>query len=344
MRVAIIGYGGVGKAFIALIANKIIKLRNDGYNFQINYILNSRGGIYDPQGIDCGEVIKFSSNGQNIASYPKGGSFDLNFSKLLENNDIDVLIELTPTNKETGGAGMIHIKTALEQGIHVITANKGPILLAYNELHKIAVENNVQLAIGCTTGGALPAINAGIFDMAGSEILSIEGILNGTTNFILREMEDNDLTYNEALKKAQKLGIAETDASLDVEGFDTATKLLILTNVLMHETKTLKDISIQGITSITPLDIKSAQTENKKYKLIGRTCKVNSELIMTVKLEKLEPNHALYKVDDKNKAVSFTSDTLGNLTILGGASGVTPAAASILRYLVNIVNGYKFCR
>lgn len=344
MRVAVIGYGGVGKAFIGLIAKKAAKLYNAGYNFQINYILNSSGGIYNPQGINCKEVMEFSNNGGNISSYPSGGSFGLDFSKLLKNNDVDVLIELTPTNKETGGAGMHHIKAALNLGINVITANKGPILLAYKELHEIAVRNNVQLAIGCTTGGALPAINAGIFDMAGSEILSIEGILNGTTNFILKEMEDNDFTYNEALRKAQKLGIAETDPSLDVEGFDTASKLLILTNVLMNESKTLKDIFIEGITNITPLDIKSAKEESKKYKLIGRSYKLNNELIMTVKLEKLDPNHALYNVDNKDKAVRFTSDTLGDLTVLGGASGVIPAAASILRDLINILNGYKFSR
>ena len=344
MRIAVIGYGGIGRAFITLIANKISKLHDDGYNFQINYILNSSGGIYDPEGINCEDVIRFSNSKKNIVSYPNGGSIELNFNTLLKNNDVDILIELTPTNKETGGAGMIHIREALERGIHVITANKGPILLAYNELHEIAVKNNVQLAIGCTTGGALPAINAGIFDMAGSEILSIEGILNGTTNFILKEMEDNSVTYEEALKKAQKLGIAETDPTLDVEGFDTASKLLILTNVLMHQTKTLKDIAVDGITSITLEDMNKAKEENKKYKLMGRAYKINNELIMTVKLEKLDPNHILYGVNGKDKAVRFTSDTLGDLTILGGASGVTPAAASILRDLINIINGYKFSK
>jgi homoserine dehydrogenase len=344
MRVAVIGYGGVGKAFIALIANKLANLHNDGYDFQINYILNSTGGIYNPEGISCTDVIHFSNSGENIVNYPKGGSSELDFDTLLKNNNVDVLIEVTPTNKDTGGAGMVHIREALKKGIHVITANKGPIILAYNELHKIAVKNNVQLAIGCTTGGALPAINAGMFDMAGSEILSIEGILNGTTNFILKEMEDNSLTYDEALKKAQELGIAETDPTLDVEGFDTASKLLILTNVLMHQCKTLKDITIDGITGITPQDIKSAKDENKKYKLMARALKFNEDLIMTVKLEKLSLGHDLCNVDGKNKAVRFTSDTLGDLTIIGGASGVTPAAASILRDLINIINGYNFCK
>jgi len=342
MRIAVIGFGGIGKAFISLISNKRTTLLNEGFDFQISYILNSSGGIYDPKGINCEDVILFSNADGNIASYPNGGSPQLDFSSLLKNHDIDILIELTPTNKETGGVGMYHIKSALEHGIHVITANKGPILLAYNELHALAVKNNVQLAIGCTTGGALPAINGGIFDMAGSEIESIEGILNGTTNFILKEMEDTGITYNVALKKAQELGIAEADPTLDVEGWDTASKLIILTNVLMNENKTLNDITVEGITNITPWDIKKAKKENKKYKLIGKTERINEELTMTVKLEKVDNSDTFYLVSDKNKAVRFTSDTLGDLTILGGASGVMPAAASILRDLINILRGYKF--
>jgi homoserine dehydrogenase len=333
----------VGKAFLSLISNKRETLLNQGFDLQINYILNSSGGIYDPNGINCEDVIRFSSTDENIVSYPNGGSWELDFGTLLKNQDIDVLIELTPTNKETGGVGMLHIRSSLEHGFHVITANKGPIMLAYNELHALAVKNNVQLAIGCTTGGALPAINGGIFDMAGSEIESIEGILNGTTNFILKEMEDTGVTYNEALKKAQELGIAETDPTLDVEGWDTASKLIILTNVLMKENKTLNDITVEGITKVTPLDIKKAKKENKKYKLIGKVERIDEELALSVKLKKIHSSDTLYMVNGKNKAVRYTSDTLGDLTILGGASSVMTAAASILRDLINILRGYKFC-
>jgi homoserine dehydrogenase len=239
---------------------------------------------------------------------------------------------------------MTHIRRSLESGINVVTANKGPILLAYKELKAIAAKNQVQLGIGCTTGGALPSINGGIMDLAGAEILSIEGVLNGTTNFIIDEMENTGSTYMGALKKAQQLGIAETDPTLDVEGWDTATKLLILTNVLMNEEKTLKDISVEGITQITPMEIKECLEEGKKYKLIGRAIKEKGKIKMTVKLEKLDKDHPLYGVNGKNKAVRYISDVLGELTIIGGASGVIPAGASILRDLININRGYRFCR
>lgn len=335
MRAAIIGYGRVGRAFVNLLEDKKDYLNKEGLQIQVNYIIGRNGGVYNSEGIDLKDYTE-SGAGES----DKGVSFQ----KMLQKRDVDVVIELTPTNKETGEPGMTHIRESLESGINVVTANKGPILLAYKELKAIAVKNGVQLGIGCTTGGALPSINAGIMDLAGSDIFSIEGVLNGTTNFIINEMENTRVTYMEALKKAQELGIAETDPTLDVEGWDTAAKLTILTNVLMDEQKSLKDVFVEGITGITPEKIKNCQSNGKKYKLIGRAIKENGEVRMTVKLEKLDKSHPLYGVDGRNKAVRYLSDALGDLTIIGGASGVVPAAASILRDLVNLSRGYRFCR
>lgn len=344
MRIAIIGYGGVGRAFLQLLTNKKDELFKEGIEPRVKYVISSKGGVYDPYGIDIEKFVDYSKLNKDITNYPTGESKNITFNSLLENKDVDIVIEMTPTNVKTGEPGITHITKSLENGFHVITANKGPILLAYKKLNEIAKKNNVQLGIGCTSGGALPTINGGIIDMAGSTIQSIEGVLNGTTNFILNEMENEKVEYKEALEKAQRLGIAETNPTLDVEGWDTATKLLILTNVLMNEEKTIDDISIQGITSIKASDIYEASREGRKYKLIGRTTRKNEGLEMMVRLEKLDQDNPLFGVDGKNKAVRYTSDTLGDLTIIGGASGVIPAAASILRDLINIKRGYKFTR
>lgn len=344
MRIAIIGYGGVGRAFLQLLINKRSELLREGINPRVNYVISSKGGVYDPEGIHIDKFVDYSSLNKDITNYPIGGSQSITFNTLLENKDIDIVVEMTPTNVKTGEPGMTHIIKSLENGFHVITANKGPVLLAYRKLNEIAAKNKVQLGIGCTSGGALPTINGGIMDMAGSTIQSIEGVLNGTTNFILNEMENHKIEYSEALKIAQKQGIAETDPTLDVEGWDTATKLLILTNVLMNEEKTINDIKVQGITSITACDIEEAAKEGKKYKLVGKVTRQNEGLEMSVRLEKIDKDNPLFGVDGKNKAVRYTSDTLGDLTIIGGASGVTPAAASILRDLINIKRGYRFTR
>lgn len=344
MRLAVIGFGGVGRALIRLLEDKKETLARDGLEIRVNYIIEYYGGIWNRDGIDLPKLIAFSGREKDITKYP-GGSAEITLDTALANGDVDLAVIMTPTNKETGEPGLSFIRSLLSGGVHVVTSDKGPVLAAWNELSGLAKKNGVQLGIGCTTGGALPSVNGGMVDMAGADIQSIEGVLNGTTNFILKDMEDNGVSYEEALKKAQECGIAETNPTLDVEGWDTATKLLILTNVHMGQNKTLDDVTVEGITRLTREEVAAAAAEGKKYKLVGKTEKTEAGgLSMTVRLEKLGPDHLLYGVEGKNKAVRYTCDSLGDLVIIGGASGVTPAAASILRDIVNIHRGYRFVR
>ena len=261
---------------------------------------------------------------------------NISIQEVIKNNDIDTLIELTSTNIETGEPGLTHIKRALESKINVVTGNKGPIILKYKELKEIADKNSVELKVGCTTGGALPSINGGLYDVAGSEIQAIEGILNGTTNYILSKMTNDNVTYKESLKQAQKNGIAEANPSLDILGYDTACKIIILSNVLMDTNIKLEDIEIKGITEVTLEDIEKAKVENKKLKLIGKVEKIDNMIKAYVKPIIINENHPLYFVDYKNKGVYFKTDTLGDISIIGGASGTMNAAASILRDVVLI--------
>lgn len=344
MRLALIGFGGVGKAFLRLLQTKRESLLKEGIDAKVTYILASRGGLFCPEGVDTDALFAHLEGGGRVDNFPGFGSPHITPDYLAQNPDgIDVAIDLLPTNKATGQPGLGCVEKLLDAGVHVILADKGPAMLACHDLARRARARGVQLGLGCTTGGALPSINGGIMDLAGAEIQSIEGVLNGTTNFIIQEMEESGCTYEQALKKAQDCGIAETDPSLDVEGWDTAGKLLILTNVLMQEHKTLDDISVTGITGLTPEQIQAARAEGKKYKLLGSTCRnENGQLVMTVAPCPLSHDHPLFSADGKNKAVRYTSDTLGDLTVMGGASGTTPAAASVLRDLVNIHRGYRF--
>ena len=197
--------------------------------------------------------------------------FDIN--DIIDNNDIDTLVELTSTNIETGEPGLTHIRKSFENNINVVTGNKGPILLDYKKLKVLADNNNVELRVGCTTGGALPSINGGIYDIAGSKIQSIEGVLNGTTNYILSKMANDNVDYKEALLEAQKVGIAESDPSLDVLGYDTASKIIILSNVLMNSDLKLEDLKINGIEEVRLDNIEKAKVRGNKIKLIGKLYK-----------------------------------------------------------------------
>ncbi|MBB6623464.1 homoserine dehydrogenase [Clostridium gasigenes] len=337
MDIGVIGFGGVGKAFIELLI-----MKKDKIDIKVKYIIKSNGGIYNSNAINIEELIDFVNSGKSICEYSKWIDKDITINTIIKNRDIDTLVELTGTNIEDGEPGYTHIKLALENGINVVTGNKGPILLYYNELKDIAYNNNVQLGIGCTTGGALPSINGGLLDTAGAEILSIEGVLNGTSNYILKEMYDKKIEYSVALEEAQKMGIAEANPKLDVDGFDTASKILILANVLMGYRESISDIYIKGISEITADEVNLSISKGEKIKLIGMVYKEGNCIKCKVEPKSLKSTHPLYFVDGKNKGVYYKTDTLGDISIIGGASGTINSAASILRDIINIKNGVKF--
>lgn len=331
MNIGIIGFGGVAKAFIKLVNDKRDYLRERNLDINIKYIIRKSGGIYNREGINLEQLIS-SNFDLNIFDFKE--NIDINY--ILKNKDIDTIIELTNTNIEDGEPGLTHIKLALNNNINVVTGNKGPIVLQYKELKEIADKNKLRLEIGCTTGGALPSINVGSYDIAGSEILEIQGILNGTSNYILSEMYERNLSYNEILKKAIDSGIAEANYKLDVEGFDTACKILILANSLMNSNLTLNDLDIRGIDNIDIDFINKEKDKKNKIKLIGKVYKENQKIKAYVRPEVININHPLYFIDGKNKGVLYKTDTLGDISIIGGASGTRNAAASILRDIINM--------
>ncbi|CUN83540.1 MULTISPECIES: hypothetical protein [Clostridium] len=334
MDIGLIGFGGVGQALIKLLIDKESYLLQQ-YNLKINvkYIIKSNGGIYNASGINLSEILKVIDENINIKCHNEWKD-NLNINDIIDNNDIDTLVELTSTNIETGEPGLTHIRKSLENNINVVTGNKGPILLDYKKLKVLADNNNVELKVGCTTGGALPSINGGIYDIAGSKIQSIEGVLNGTTNYILSKMANDNVDYKEALLEAQKVGIAESDPSLDVLGYDTASKIIILSNVLMNSDLKLEDLKINGIEEVRLDNIEKAKVRGNKIKLIGKVYKKDNLVKGYVTPIEIDENHPLYCVDYKNKGIYYKTDTLGDISIIGGASGTMNAAASILRDII----------
>ncbi|WP_238905239.1 homoserine dehydrogenase [Clostridium sp. YIM B02506] len=337
MNLALLGFGGVGKSFIKLLVDKNDELIDQGLNINVVAILNSKGGVYSSDGIDLQKLC-----GLNDLSDHSLWNKNLDYREVLNSNCVDLMVELTHTNKETGEPGLSHIRYALDNRINVVTGNKGPILLAYSDLKERALKSGVSMGLGCTTGGALPSLNSGLIELAGSKILSIEGILNGTSNFILEEMESKSISFNEALELAKDLGIAESDPSLDIEGWDTAIKMTIMANVIMNKNISLKDINVEGITHLKKEDIEKAKENGFKYKLVGLISNIDNNVSIEVKPRLVEKNNVLASINGKNKGLRFKTDTLGELVVMGGASGTINAAASILRDIINIHKGYKY--
>ena len=172
--------------------------------------------------------------------------------------------------------------------------------------------------------------------LAGTDILSAEGILNGTTNYILPRMHEDRVSYEEALKEAQKMGVAEPDPSLDVEGKDTANKILLIANEVFRVSLTLNDISVEGITGITPSRIEEAKARERVIKLIGKVEKKDGRVVASVAPLELPKEHPLAAVRGTEKAISYFTDTMDRVTVSGGKSNPLGAGAALLKDIINI--------
>ena len=219
----------------------------------------------------------------------------------------------------------------------VVSANKGPFIRAYRELTGLAREKNLSLKISAAAAAALPTIDVAETCLAGAEILGVEGVLNGTTNFILTRMRTNGQSYEEALAEAQALGIAETDPTLDVEGFDTANKLALITNVCMGADLTPEDVERTGIAGMSLEDVQRASAAGKIMRLVGVSKRDEAGRVSArVAPELLSPDHPLAGVEGAEKGITYTSDTMDRVTVVGGKSDPRGAAAALLKDLINI--------
>lgn len=335
MRIGIIGLGGVGRALISLLIEKSDELITMGVKPKIVFALNSSSGCYREEGIDLKELLNHLETSRDL-SLLDGGFQGGDIHGLLDAGNLDFLIEATPTDKVTGEPALSHILSALGMGVNVVTANKGPVMLHFRRLKDLADTMGVSLGIGCTAGGALPTISSGQYDLLGARVTGIRGVLNGTTNYILTLMEEEGLEYTEALGKAQKEGIAETDPSMDVEGWDTAIKLIIIANALMGSNLKLQDASVEGIQNLKLEDVNKAIAQDKKLKLIGKVQWEGNSWNLVVAPEAVDKNDIFFGVNGKNKGIQYLTDTLGEIAVLGGASNLKGAAASLLRDLLQI--------
>ncbi|MFX1450758.1 MAG: homoserine dehydrogenase, partial [Promethearchaeota archaeon] len=228
MNIAIIGFGNVGRAFARILLEKKQDLEKQyGFQSKIIGIFEVNGAFINEAGLNLKEIVELDStqfkNHKNWKS--KAVTNDL-----IPQLNVDTVVELTHTNIETGEPGLSHIKTALNSNKHVVTANKGPLAVAFPELRELAKKNNCYLRFEATTGGAIPVFHLAETALMGNNIISIKGILNGTSNFILTQMSRQNVPFSIALKEAQELGYAEADPSLDVDGIDAACKIVIIAN------------------------------------------------------------------------------------------------------------------
>ena len=324
VRISIIGFGYVGSGVAEVIRRKREAIaRKHGIDLKIVGIADLKGVIADEQGLSE-EAIRALKAGE------KQG--DMTSLDIIRDVAHEVMVETTPTNVETGEPGLTHIITALESGRHVVTSNKGPIALEYQKLMELASKHGKEIKFEASVGGAMPLISVVRENLAGNGVMSIKGILNGTCNYILTRMAEEDLPYEHVLKEAQEIGIAETDPSKDVEGVDTAVKLVILANSIFGMNATYNDVKVVGISEITPDALKLANDAGYVIKLIGD---VDSDGRLEV-APRLVPKDDPLNVGGTLNVATIKTDLAGEITVIGKGAGPIEAASAILSDIIGI--------
>jgi homoserine dehydrogenase len=337
-RLILCGFGNVGRAFTRLLAEKHAQLKQKyGLNLELTAVVDIGGAAISEKGpLPALELLFHVENGGTVETFARYGSPAVTGTDVIANCDADVLVEATPTNLIDGEPARGHIFAALEKGKNVVSANKGPLVLFYKEIRELAETMGCGFYMSAATGAALPTLDVGVICLAGAQVLAIEGILNGTTNYILTRMHTEKSSYETALKEAQQMGIAETNPKLDVEGWDTCNKLVLMSNRVFGTAFSPKDVKVTGITGVTMEDIERAIRDGKVIKLLGTATIDDGDPKLEVKPKALGMDHPMASINYSEKGVSYVTDTMGRITVSGGQSSPTGAAAAILKDLIHM--------
>ncbi|OVE75164.1 hypothetical protein BVX97_05615 [bacterium E08(2017)] len=335
-KLAIIGIGTVGCGLLEILVSKKDMLKQ---KYDADYIVTAisdlyRGSVYAPEGLDIAAILKHLDDGNNLNDFSaEANGWDA--IQTIQQSGADILVEASFTDAETGEPATTHIREAFAEGMHVVTTNKGPLLHAYDELKEMAQSKNLNFGFEGAVLSGTPVF--GLIDscLQGNSLTSIKGILNGTTNYILCEMEKG-LDYETALKQAQDAGYAEAVPDMDVDGTDAQTKAIILANVVMGKKLTADDVTCEGITNITSADIAAAQTEGFRYKLIATIEQTANGVTASVAPQKLPLSDPLAGVSGPVNAVSFQCDLLGETAIVGPGAGKMATGFALLKDLIDI--------
>ena len=329
MRIILCGFGVVGQSLAKLFESRSEDLYAQyGLKPRIVGVFDSKGSAVESSGLDLNKLVETKKKNGSVKFYSNKKN-NLSGLDLINNLEADVLIETTASNYKDAEPGMTHITTAMKHGMHVISVNKGPLALAFPSLMELATYNQVLLRFSGTVGGGTPILDYAKNSLRGERITSFAGILNGTTNYILTNMENGN-SYDAALKDAKQKGYVEADESLDLDGLDAAAKLVILANWIMDMKVTLPDVNRTGIRKVTSEDIKKAAKNNCAVKLIA-SC--NKDLVVSPKEVPLDDPLC---VNGTLNAIAFTSEHSGTQTIIGRGAGGIETASSILRDLLDI--------
>lgn len=325
-----LGFGVVGQSFVKLLVSHSTDLYNVyGIKPKVVACADNGGIVTCDQGLDLDRLLNVKKKKKSVAQYgPRGSTSEI--VDVIENIDAEVVIELTPTNITDGEPGKNHIITAMKSGKNVITVNKGPLALEFPSLIELAEYNRIAFKFSGTVGGGTPILEFAKRCLKGDRIISFEGILNGTTNYILSKMYEG-LNFSQALRDASEKGYAEKDPTLDIDGYDAVAKLVIASNFVMNLKSTINDVRRTGIRDVQASQVVNERKKGNAIKLIA-SCDGKNLIVEPKPVSTKDP----ICVDGILNAITFTCQHSGQQTIIGKGAGGMETASSILRDLIDI--------
>jgi homoserine dehydrogenase len=325
--VAISGYGAVGKQVARLMLARQQRYRERfGAAVRITGVCGSSAGLCDASGLDLARL-------DERGAYAPG----LSGAAFIDRVRADVLVEASPSDYRRGGPGRAYMLAAMGRRMHVIAVSKCALALDYGTLRDAARRHGVALKISGATASALPTIDLLLYNLAGCRIDSVEAILTGTTNYILSEMMRGDRSFATALREAERLGIAEPDPALDIDGWDTACKLTILANAAFDAGVDLHAMPRTGIAHVTPQDIAAWRAQGLAPRLVGRIDRDGETVRAGVSLQLYGADHPFAAVHGRSEAIRVVTDLMGEFTVVGGASNPLATAAAVLKDFEHIL-------
>ncbi len=312
MKIAVLGYGTIGSGVVEVIntnADSIAK--RAGEKVEVKHVLDLRDFPGDPV--------------QDILVH--------DYNIIAEDDEVEIVVETMGGTKPA----YEFVKTALLKGKSVCSSNKELVAAHGAELIQIAKDNNINFFFEASVGGGIPIIRPLNQCITADEIQQINGILNGTTNFILTKMADEGADFADVLKQAQDLGYAEKDPTADVEGFDACRKIAILTSLAYGQQVDYEDIYTEGITKITAEDFKYAKAVDSAIKIFGTSKKVDDKVYAMVAPQMVNRNHPLYSVNGAFNGISVTGNMLGDVMFYGAGAGKLPTASAVVADVVDAV-------
>lgn len=335
MRLILVGFGTVGRG----VAERLLAARqafaDQGFEPSVVAVVDPLvGSVARDAGLDLTELLRLADADEQLTGHP-GVEAIADLTEVLGRGAADVLVELTPTNLQTGEPGLGHLRAAIDAGLHVVTTNKGPIALAYRELAAAARAARVQLRFEGTVMSGTPVLNLCESGLAGAGIRGVRGVVNGTCNFILSEME-RGIAYEEALADAQRRGYAEADPSGDVDGWDAAAKALILANCVLGADLAIEDVARRGIRGLSAGDVEAAAGEGNRWRLVARVDRTDAGWSASVAPEKVDRDDPLGALTGPGNLLVFDTEALGEISIAGPGAGGRATGHAVITDLIAI--------